>query len=179
MRVNRWMAVDEKLRSLLRGLHAAPCSAGVCVCRHGMGAAVAWATCQPRGLHVQTSEAVVHHQKHPQNCGSHPIKTAKQQACVSCQPHRHGSTTPQNHKQEVGCHQHQELCLQRVLVLWRHNRVYRSDRRVCGEEAGAACQCGLALSHRSGQGGSCAFFGHTVPQAKHSAQEIDPGHQHH
>lgn len=37
----------------------------------------------------------------------------------------------------------------------------------------------IDLSHWGGQGGSCAFFGHTLPQAKHSAQEIDPGHKDH
>lgn len=127
MRVTRWMAVDKKLGSLFRGLDPTPSSAGVGVGRHGMRALIAWATSQPRGLDILSPEAVVHHQKTPQNCCDYPIETAKQQASVTCKPHCHGCTTPQSHKQEVGGHQHRELCLERILILWRHNRVYRSS----------------------------------------------------
>ncbi|TNN55597.1 hypothetical protein EYF80_034194 [Liparis tanakae] len=143
-----------------------------------MRAAITRAAHHPRGLHIQTPEAVVHHQKHPQNCGGYPVETAEQQADVPGEPHCHGATTPQNHKQEVGRHQHQELRLQRVLVLRHDDGAHGSHRRVRGEEARASCQCRLAFSHRRGEGGSCAFLGYAAPQAKHSAQEIDPGHQH-
>lgn len=77
----------------------------------------------------------------------------------------------------MGGYQHQELHLQGVLVLWGQHSMYGPHHRVCGQEAGAATQGWLALRHRGGQGGSWALFGHPLPQAKHSAQEIDPGDQ--
>lgn len=84
VRVNGGVAANVELGSLFRGVHSTSRSAGVCVGRHWTGVAIAWATSQPWRLHVKTTETVVHHQKHPYNCGNYTIETAEQQASVAC-----------------------------------------------------------------------------------------------